>query len=266
MHDVVDYRHPDTWPDLSDYAVGMDQNAHETTTKLAGRTITLYLDGGLVAEHVFTETDVTWTVLEGDGKGESATDPYVATEFAADLIYLSFKKNDRGRTAYVTLVLDLAAATAVGVIGVITSTEGRGEVPAVFVHAGIDAPTTTRHERTARLDGKRVLWRYSDQHKYEHIYLNAGTFIWYAVDGPEKGAAELQQFRAYDIRDDIVLIWWQEIYWNTHAVALVDLADMRIALAGFGWEHRRGVESEIHLPSGARGELLSETHYPADVH
>ncbi|OJX65210.1 MAG: hypothetical protein BGO95_07120 [Micrococcales bacterium 73-13] len=265
MHEIVDFRTPDTWPNLSEFEAGMDQNSPDATSALAGRTIALHYENGRVAEYQLGERELSWTVRSGEpprpGWGPYSA-PYVATEFAPELFYVLSRDDRAGAPKFVISVLDLAAGIATTIFGEVTSTEGRGSLEVHFEHAGIGSPSERRHERTGVMDGKRTLWRYSDTHLYEHIYVNAGTFGWHAVTGPEQGAAEIVPFRAYQIREDIILMWFREGYWTLTASGLMDLSDMRLAISGWGWDFRGRKPRGALTLLGARGVLLGEVTYP----
>jgi MoaF C-terminal domain/MoaF N-terminal domain len=247
------------WPTLEEMGRDMAEYRASVSDQLSGREITLHFDNGWVIQHHFQDAGtLSWTILAGEEQGASGRESYEAIELRPGVLLVDFLKRDHPGQD-VTWVLDLATGQATLVISSLVETERGARVHSEFLHAGVDAPPTTRHARSDQLAGKRLLYRYSSRHAYEHIYLNEGTFTWYCVAGPEQGMADTEQTRVYQIADQLFLLFWTEKVMPVDAVICVDLQKMCSNGRFFGWDPKPA--ESIHLLLGARAELLNETTY-----
>lgn len=63
---------------------------------------------------------------------------------------------------------------------------------------------------TSALLGRRVLWVYSTEHAYEHVYLTPTWYSWHCLAGPERGLADTDENTAYEVRPGIYVFAWRE--------------------------------------------------------
>ena len=117
-------------------------------------------------------------------------------------------------------------------------------------------------QRTDALVGKRIYYRYSPTERYEHIYLNGGTFVWHCIDGGEKGLADVDETRTFELADDIVIFFWKEGVMPVDSFLVVDLAQKRSIGRMFCWE--ASTSEPVHLPFDSTFTILNETVYPED--
>lgn len=77
---------------------------------------------------------------------------------------------------------------------------------------------------TSALLGRRVLWVYSTEHAYEHVYLTPTWYSWHCLAGPERGLADTDENTAYEVRPGIYVFAWRE---KVIPCASVTIADHR---------------------------------------
>lgn len=257
-----------TWLPLDDLAPGFDASKADTTAALDGRTFTLVDDRGTRIRHTFATGVVSWDHHSRDGDPTAAahTDRCEVFEVDDDLYYAQFH-HDHLPDEAVSLILDLRSGHALAIASVLGEpAPGRTAVQQVFTTLRIDeidqegpapAPTT-------ELIGRRVLWVYSDDHAYEHLYLSPHWYTWQCLAGPESGLADTDENTVWRVRPGIYVFAWREKVIPCGSVTIADHRDAR-SLRSFGMLFGRdgsGVDRS-HFTFGARGRLLSNTVHPA---
>lgn len=254
-----------TWPPLDALRPGFDAGRAPCTAALAGRTITAaFDDGGSVRHTFFDTTRMTWEFL--DGSGAHGDEDYEAFEVADELYYAQFRHRDLPGTA-VALVADLRAGRTLAVVSEIgAGTSGRPACTQQFRPGVIDGLTVSGQQPAPSTDlvGRRVLWAYSDEHAYEHLYLSGHAYTWQCLAGPERGLADTDACTTYRIRPGIYLFAWREKVVPCAAVTVADHTRMRSHGALFG---RTGpgaatAGTTAHFTFGGHGRLLGATCYP----
>jgi hypothetical protein len=141
---------------------------------------------------------------------------------------------------------------------------GRGSeltsVRATFLSGAIGTAlttTTSRHEETSELVGKRVEYTYSLTERYEHIYLGPRLYTWHCLSGSEKGLADTDRCHYRKIAEGLYLFVWREKIVPTLGVVLVDLAQLRttgqvLGYLGFDFDQ------VTSFPVGAHVRVISE--------
>ncbi|WP_372664895.1 MoaF C-terminal domain-containing protein [Amycolatopsis kentuckyensis] len=231
-----------TWLPLDGLAPGFDANKAPTVDDLHGREFVLRDDSGPIR---------TWNGAE---PGET----FLVDD---DLYYVQVRPSAREA---VSLFLDLRDGRAL----VVTTTIGDHGTPRVtqdFLPATIDgheargepmAPSTA-------LIGRRVLWVYSAEHAYEHVYLSPHWYTWQCLAGPERGLADTDENTVYQLRPGIHVFTWRE---KVIPCASVTVADHRNARAlrshGVLFGLDATGEQPTHFTFGAHGRLLSTTVHP----
>lgn len=231
-----------TWLPLDGLAPGFDANKAPAVDDLRGREFVLRDDNGPLR---------TWT---GADPGET----FLVDD---DLYYVQVRPADREA---VSLFLDLRDGRAL----VVTTTIGDHGTPRVtqeFRPATIDgydirgeamAPSTA-------LIGRRVLWVYSAEHAYEHVYLSPHWYTWQCLAGPERGLADTDENTVYRLRPGIHVFAWREKVIPCASVTVADHRDAR-ALRSHGVLFGLDATGEqpTHFTFGAHGRLLSTTVHP----
>ena len=259
------------WLPLDGLAPGFDANKATPSDLLAGREITVVEDDGTRLEHRFTADALQWRSTPAGRSNQPAgnptegTDAYEAFEVDEELIYVQFQRHDRPDRA-VSLFLDLRAGRTLCVRTAIADPEpGRTRVRQTFTPGVIEGVTVggeTPAPSTA-LIGRRVMWIYSSQHAYEHIYLSPHWYTWQCLAGPEKGLADTDENSIWQLRPGIHVFCWREKVVPCASVTGADHRNVRsIRSHGvlFGLDHS-GV-TPTHFTFGAYGRLLSNTVHP----
>ncbi|MFC6354711.1 molybdenum cofactor biosynthesis F family protein [Luethyella okanaganae] len=257
-----------TWLPLDGLAPGFDANKTDTTDELAGRTVTLTNSNGSVIEHRFTAERVRWSydAADGDPHGdEDGDDAYEAIRVDEQLYYVQFHAEVRSNDA-VSLMLDFRSGRALSVVTVIgEETAGRTRVRQIFEPGVIHGIETNGAEPapTNALIGRRVLWVYSEQHAYEHVYLSPQWYTWQCLAGPERGLADTDENSVWEMRPGIYVFAWRE---KVIPCASVTIADHRNARAirshGVLFGLDESGTTPVHFTFGAHGRLISTTVHP----
>jgi hypothetical protein len=249
-----------TWLPLDGLAPGFDANKAPLTSGLAEREIVTVDATGERIVYRFAEHTVAW---------EEQSDPYEAFEVDEQLYFVQFHNSQRPAEA-VSLVLDLRNGCALTVRSVILAEEerrpGQTRVQQTFAASALEGsePGPVAPVPTSAFIGRRVLWVYSDQHAYEHIYLSSQWYTWQCLAGPEKGLADTDENSVWEIRPGIYVFAWREKVIPCGSVTIADhrnIQAMRAHGSLFGLDETGTIPT--HFTFGAFGRLLSATLHPA---
>ncbi|WP_312179725.1 molybdenum cofactor biosynthesis F family protein [Arthrobacter sp.] len=255
-----------TWLPLDGLAPGFDANKAPLTGALAGRRINLTMADGTRIAHKFGTETVAWSFQPPGHAVQEGEDPYEAFEVAPGLFYAQFQHVSSPKEA-VSLFLDLDSGRALSVISTIgTASPAHTAVGQQFIAGTIDGAEVDGSEPapSAALVGGRVLWEYSTEHAYEHLYLSPHWYTWQCLSGPERGLADTDQQTTYELRPGIFVFAWREKVVPCAAVTVADHRDaaaLRSHGSLFGL-HQDGSQP-VHFTFGAHGRLLSRTSHPA---
>ena len=267
-----------TWINLGDWGVGMDEYKLPTSSELAGKELKFYFHANnQVIKYVFHDVNsLTWEILEGQDSGQSDTEKYEAICVSPNIFFVDFVRKNQPNVS-VSFALGLDTGMATFLVATIPEIEAayRGFsyklggnldlsiIRVEILHANInptsnDKPVVT-HERTSDLVGKRVKYTYSNEHVYEHIYLNERFFTWHCLVGIEKGLADTEICDYFKIAPEVYLFTWREKVMPTFGVVLINFKEMRSNGKTFGLD----VSSEkmINFCMGSVAELINKTNY-----
>jgi hypothetical protein len=233
-----------TWLPLDGLEPGFDANKAPVSGDLRGREFVLRDDAG--------GPDFTW-----DG-----TEP-AETFLVDDGLYYVQPRPGAAREA-VSLVLDVRDGRAL-VVTTRINDSGTPRVTQEFRPATI-AGAEVRGEAMApstALIGRRVVWVYSEEHAYEHVYLSEHWYTWQCLAGPERGLADTDENTVYQARPGIHVFTWREKVISCASVTVADHRDARALRSHgvlFGLDHTG--ENTSCFTFGAHGRLLSTTVHP----
>ncbi|MFJ3956654.1 MoaF C-terminal domain-containing protein [Arthrobacter sp. NPDC090010] len=260
-----------TWLPLDGLAPGFDANKAPHDTALAGRVITVVDERGTRVSHQFSEHEVSWDYQPGPKdplEPHRGTDSYEAFLVDDGLYFVQFHHRD-SPTQAISLVLDLRNGHALSTISTILPEDGRPAGATRVRHdfaPGVIEGATVHGKRPAPTDsmiGRRVVWDYSPEHAYEHIYLSDQWYTWQCLAGPEKGLADTDENSVWEIRPGINLFAWRE---KVIPCASVTIADHRNGAAirshGVLFGLDESGEVPTHFTFGALGRLVSMTVHP----
>jgi hypothetical protein len=262
----IDFSDTRTWPPLDRLAPGFDGNKAVRSTTVAGREIVFTNAQGSRVSHRFDSTAVEWSYDPGPGDPHpvaSGRSDYDAFDVAGGLLYSQFHHRVDVPNTAVSLVLDLEQGHSLAIVSTIGDpTEGRTRVQHNFLPGRIEGLEKRGPEPapTTALLGRRVLWTYSDEHRYEHVYLGAHSYTWHCLAGPAAGLADTDECTTYQIRPGIYVFASREKVIPCASVTIADhrdIASPRSYGAVFGLDEAG--EKPTHFTFGAVGELLSYT-------
>lgn len=252
------------WPDVSAMISGFGDPSLPTSDALSGRIIDIGYDDGWMVRHEFqSSSELNVSVLAGDAGGAEGTHPYRAVEVRPGIQLVDVLVGEGPRTRAITFVIDLADGRVTTADSRVTVTEGVGRTDTRFLSGRVVG--TGRIEPRRRSDalvGKRIYYRYSETERYEHIYLNGGTFVWHCIAGAETGLADVDETKTFELADGIVIFFWKEGVMPVESFLVVDLHRKRSIGRMFCWEN--STQRVVHIPFDSRFTVLNETTYPND--
>lgn len=270
------------WVQVGELADGFapDANILDIVDDLAGETIDLHTDNGMVIRHVFhSGTELSWTVLEGEGKGDSGKETYMATSIREGIYFVDFIKSAETRTS-VTLVMNRNTGNATALISQMPTKEETMRpvyqrvldddyltpVGALFMQATINKPYIegAGHPVHEELIGKRIRYQYNPKEFYEHIYLNPNYYTWQCLKGVEKGLAETDLCHHFKIDDELYFFVWREKVIPTIGVIMIDLKRMKTTGKILGYDGTDFAKLN-NFPVGAFAKVLNTTDYMLDA-
>ena len=246
-----------TWLPLSGLAPGFDAAKAPGSPALQGRTVAVR-DGQGTIRYTFA----TGTVSVAG----AAPQPCEVFEVADGLHVVLWHRADQPDQA-VSLILDDTHGRALTVTSALGApAPGRTAVTQTFVPGTIDgAPVSGgAPSPTAELIGRRVLWVYSAQHAYEHIYLSPQWYTWQCLAGPERGLADTDENSVWRIRPGIYVFAWREKVIPCGSVTVADHRDAKsLRSHGMLFGADDDGSGQLHFTFGAHGRLLSNTVHPS---
>ncbi|MBO0981825.1 MoaF C-terminal domain-containing protein [Microbacterium sp. SD291] len=254
----------DDWPDVSAMIDGFGEPSLPASDALAGRTIDIRFDDGTTIRHEFrTADELTRTLVEGEAAGDSSTHSYRAVEVRPGIQLVDLLTGAGAGTHAITMVIDLADGRVTAADSDVAMTGGIGRTRTAFLSGRIAGMGEIEPRPSSdALVGNRIHYRYSETERYEHIYLNGGTFVWHCIAGAEAGLADVDETKTFELADGIVIFHWKESVMPVESFLVVDLHAKRSIGRMFCWEN--STQSVVHIPFDSRFTILNHTTYPND--
>ncbi len=246
------------WPTLTEMADGFSEHLLPQSDKLSGRKFGLVLDDGSHIDHEFTDQDhLTWNIVSGPHTGLGDEVMYKSIEVRTDIFFVDFYKEKYQEQ--VSIVLDVSSGQAlIGVSG-FKEVEGGRRTKTTFFNAHVQGSTSSvPYQVTEDLIGKHILYRYSKEDAYEHIYLNSGTFTWHCLGGAENGLADTEPCKMLKLSDELYLLFWTEKIMPVESIVVIDLKAMRSTGRFFCWDPKP--KRLVRVLFGSHATLLAETN------
>lgn len=223
---------------------------------LLGTTVSLHWTAGGVTDIRFEAGTATvstvspgeWTILDGTLDAEVIP---VRDDLFGVVIH-----DPRTESSYLAI---LGADHAIVVHSRIASGPTGAAEETRVLQAGVGKAATSELPLTADLVGRRVFWRYSDTHSFEHIYLEANRYCWHGLTGPEAGMGGVEPTSTYKIAENLYLFVWSDTSVAFNGSIVVDTSEEQITSRGrlFGWEAGEKCGKQIIV--GATGRVLNIT-------
>jgi hypothetical protein len=253
----------DEWPAVTAMLEGFGDPTLPVSDKLEGSSLDLAFDNGWTINHSFDRGEVTWTITGGTDAGVSGTHPYRAVEVREEIFYIDFLKGEGTGTHDVTMIFNRADGRVTVADSFFVNRNGDVRMHTDFL-SGRVAGTGEIEPRAEsnELTGKRIFYRYSPTERYEHIYLNSGTFVWHCIQGAERGLGDVDPIRVFELADGVVLLYWSETVMPVESFVVIDLSNQRSIGRMFCWDGP--TLAPMHLPFDSKFTVLNETRYPAE--
>lgn len=151
---------------------GMKQYRVSSTNELAGRTLTIWLDGLAPAcLHFWDGENLSW----GHAGEALHWEPYEAAKGDEELFLIKFLLSDRQPVTQVTLVWDAQTTLVTCVLATLGASPGRPRLVDSRVCFGAQKLPhlrleEARHGYTDELLNKRIIWRYNPNDEVMHVY------------------------------------------------------------------------------------------------
>jgi hypothetical protein len=252
------------WPAVSVMIDGFGDPSLPASDALAGKTLDIAYDDGTTIRHDFSSPQqLTGTIIAGEGKGQTGTHPYRAVEARPGILIVDFLIGEGAATHNITFVVNLDDGRVTTADSSIEPTPTGLRTTTRFLSGRIVGTGDIEpRRRSDALVGKRIYYRYSATERYEHIYLNSGTFVWHCIDGGERGLADVDETRTFELADDLYIFFWKESVMPVDSFLVIDLAQTRSIGRMFCWENESS--DVVHIPFDSRFTVLNETTYPND--
>lgn len=258
---MQDFVPEEEWPRVSVMLEGFGAPSLPDSEALVGEDMTVDQDIAAAVRFRFLSRNRLARSVEGE-VGESEH-PYRAVEVRPSIFYVDLVAGESVATHDISLVIDLTDGRVTTADTYLVDRDGRVRTTTDFISGRVrGAGPIVPRERTDALVGKRVYYRYSDVEAYEHVYLNAGTFVWQCVKGGEKGLADVEQCKTFELADDLVIFFWTETVMPVDSFLVIDLKAHRSIGRMFCWD--TPALARVHLPFDSRFTVLNETRYPED--
>jgi hypothetical protein len=250
------------WRHTTESAVGaeFEDFRWDTTTDLAGRTLDITFDNGWKIRHTFQSNDtMTWSMLDGAGKGKQETVPVHPVHVRDDIYSVTFRKPEPREDVLLLLNLTrgtaLAAVTTFGPDYYESPATGRLEVHTRFLSGSIADARLVKFEPSGILVGRRAIHVYSKHHAYEHIYLSKHTGVWQCLAGREQGETDVFETTVFEFAENLILFRWHERAAPADGILVMD----RVAKRTLGrLSSDRGM-----LVMGANSHFVNPLTYPS---
>lgn len=231
------------------------------TSELAGRSLSLQAAGrGALGIEFLDAERLRWQSAPASGTAPCAEQPYEALAVRPGVVAVVCRPDQGSCSALAVLHLQRGQALVAW-----TEIRADAEAPAgarehtEYVHATIDDAAAAPFPVSDGLVGKRILYRYSDTHAFEQIYLNPHAYCWHGIEGPERWIGDVDPCVTFALDDDLYLFSWSETVVPFNGSVVVDLRAMRSMGRFLGWDSElRSVEQIV---VGARATLLNETSH-----
>ncbi|MFF2243419.1 MoaF C-terminal domain-containing protein [Arthrobacter sp. NPDC058130] len=257
--EIQDYIPEDEWPPVSAMLDGFGDQTLPASSALSNTALNITAPEGSITEYAFKDaSSLVWSGPSGSG-----TAIYKAIEARPGVFIIDFARGEGSDAENVTIIFDRNTGAVTSGLSSFVTLDGRVRSTTAFTRSNADGSTTV-HERSSGLVGKRIFYRYSDVESYEHIYLNPGTFTWNCVRGGEAGLADTDRCMTWAVAEDLYIFFWTEKVMTVEAVLLVDLREQRSIGRMFGWDDPAAVP--VILPFNSRLSVLNTTEYPQDTH
>jgi len=248
------------WPSTATMLQGFGEPGLPASGELVGRALDVLYDDAPRTTYEFLSSD---ELAVAEVERERRIVRYRAVEARPGIFYLDLLDGAMTATVNDSLALDLSDGRVTRARSRFVDRDGAVRTTTDFFSGRVaGAGPIEPRRRTDALVGLRIFYRYSATEAYEHIYLDAGTFVWHCVRGGEAGLADVDRAEAWELGDDLYLLYWQESVMAVESFLIVDLQKERSIGRMFCWD--APTLDAVHIPFDSRFTILNKTDYPVD--
>lgn len=253
----------DDWPDVATMVEGFGEPSLPVSAALEGEPLEVRYDDGSMIRYEFEQGRVAWAITGGAASEASGSAAYRAVEVRPGIVFVDFVTGDGVKAADVSMVVDRRTGQVTTAASSFVDRAGAVRMRTAVLNGRVGpAGDVVPRERSSELVGKRIYYRYSPTEHYEHVYLNAGTFVWHCVRGGEAGLADADPIRVWALAEGIVILHWSETVMPVESLVVIDLVAGRSIGRMFCWDGP--TLAPVHIPFDSEFTVLSETEYPLD--
>jgi MoaF C-terminal domain/MoaF N-terminal domain len=247
------------WPTPQDLCDGFSEYLLPESKGLSGKQYVLIFEDGTKIEHHFVDDQkLVWCILGGSDRVRLSEDAkYKAIEVRPNVFFVDFNKP--GYQEQVSIVLDVSSGQAVAGTSGFHDVNGSRRTYTKFANAHIKGFESVKPYRpTEELIGKHILYRYTGDDAYEHLYLNEGTFTWHCLSGTEKGLADTEPCKMLKLGEKLYLLFWTEKIMPVDSIVVIDLERMRSTGRFYCWDPT--LKKAAHTMFGSYATILAESN------
>lgn len=257
----TDYVPVKDWPDVTRMVAGFGDPDIPASTRLEGATLVVDYENGETTSYSFADGDASWETREPDASATSGGGAARVVEVRPDIFFIDFVTGSGAHGRDTSLIVNRSDGRVTAAHSFFVDCGGAVRMQTDFLSGRIPGTGSIEPRRhTSELVGKRIYYRYSPTEHYEHVYLNAGTFVWHCVKGGEAGLADADPIQVLELADGIVILQWSETVMPVESVLTIDLMNKRSIGRMFCWDGP--TLAPVHIPFDSRLTVLSETTYP----
>lgn len=247
---------PKDWKTFEDFSTGLGTYRLPATEELEGSEYTFNL-GEKTLNLKFGKKLVSWSCENEKGEEE-----YEAIVTAPDTYYVNFLYSAKQIESQV-LVFNVKTLRVISVVTYVKPGDIKGEprMGQNFVAGTIAGGTPSGFEPgpTRDLIGQKALYTYSENHTYEHYYINTENFCWQNLKGVQYGNADIEPATYWKFDDQQYVFGWTEKIIPCAPVWFVNFEQCRETGIFLNATEDGTIETR---PGGAHIQKLLQTFYP----
>lgn len=248
------------WPDVTTMVEGFGSPSLPASEALEAEPLTVAYDDGSAVRYVFSRGRVAAEVMGRAAPRGAGSADYRAVEVRPDIFFVDFVIGEGSMAHDVSMVVDRSTGQVTTADSSFVDRGGAVRMQTTILHGSSDGDAIVPRLRSSELVGQRIYYRYSPTEHYEHVYLNAGTFVWHCVRGGEVGLADADPIQVWTLADGIVILHWSETVMPVESLVVIDLTAQRSIGRMFCWDGP--TLAPVHISFDSEFTVLGAIEYP----
>lgn len=248
------------WKNFDELADGIGTNRLPNTTDWIGKELKIKLEDNSELQLNFDVDKVKWS-----WNGEDGNDPYEEVKTNRDNYFIDIVFTKK-RNETVTLIFNPKTSRVIAVKTIVHDhiPEGGTRVGQEFLIGEIEGVTPTGEVPglTRELIGYRTVSIYSDNHTYEHFYVNSNRYSWQCLNGVQKGHGDMDYASYYKLEENVYVFCFREKIIPVATVLVLDFNNGTNTGKFFGITSEGEIDNST---SGARIQKTSFNCYPTGI-